>query len=194
MCTESNIQCRSIDLDKYEQWHGFKTGICLCRTFAIFFLSMMTSLAHLTTLDLVLPQPPFRSALPICDLKKMYVCNISTSMNAKYLIASSIFDLLKNFLLIGCLLENRGQFSTETFMQITKKKHEKLMKPHLSLEFVDFSYFERGKRRILNAKKIEWKKHGFPVSDPYQFDWKGVENSVNRKGINRNIPSQHCIA
>lgn len=91
-----------------------------------FFLSVMTSLAHLTTLDLVLPQPPFRFALPICDLKKMYVCNISTSFNAKYLIASVIFDLLKNFLLIGCLLENRGQFSTETFMQITKKETRKI--------------------------------------------------------------------
>lgn len=127
-----------------------------------FFLSVMTSLAHLTTLDLVLPQPPpFRSALPICDLKKMYVCNISTNMNAKYLIASVIFDFLKKFLLIGCLLENRGQFSTETFMQITTKKHGKLMKPHFFLEFVDFSYFEWGKGRILNAKKLNEKRRIF---------------------------------
>lgn len=135
----------------------------------------------------------FRSALPICDLKKMYVCNISTSFNAKYLIASVIFDLLKNFLLIGCLLENRGQFSTETFMQITKKETRRIDETTFLPWICRFQLFWMRKKKNFECEKIEWKKDGFSVSDPYQFDWKGVENSVNRKGINRNIPSQHCI-
>lgn len=125
-----------------------------------FFLSVMTSLAHLTTLHLVLPQPPFRSALPICDLKKMYVCNISTSINAKYLIASVIFDLLKNFLLIGCLLENRGQFSTETFMQITKKETRKIDETTFIPWICRFHLFWMRKKKNFEWKKkqIEWKK------------------------------------
>lgn len=126
-----------------------------------FFLSVMTSLAHLTTLDLVLPQPPpFRSALPICDLKKMYVCNISTNMNAKYLIASVIFDFLKKFLLIGCLLENRGQFSTETFMQITKKETRKIDETTFIPWICWFQLFWMRKKKNFEWKKkqIEWKK------------------------------------
>lgn len=32
------------------------------------------------------------------------------------------------------------------------------MKPHFFFEFVDFSYFEWGKRRILDKKKTNWMK------------------------------------